>query len=171
MNNKLKNQMASNSKNKHWNKTSSSKYQLMVNDTEVVTLDMISRKKGVIVINGQTFTIHRKSQMSRIFQVLNHKNHLIAEAKPKKWYSSQVIFRYQNREYLIKTRNNPLVEIVMQDLDKQDLLAYGIEMNKTQKNIRVTDNRRQNQDYLPDAILWFLFESIPSADFLEDMLF
>ncbi|HAS47043.1 MAG TPA: hypothetical protein DCS93_41550 [Microscillaceae bacterium] len=155
--------------NKYWKQTTRKVYALLVNEVQVATLQFTKNSQAEIYTQGQKYRLTRKKSWSRSFQVVNEKNHLIIEVTPRKWYSNDLLLRYQHQEYLLRHRNNPLHETVLQDLQKRDILAYGKGVENLKERITVTDHRQGNDvnDHLLDTIVWFAFRSAPELDLLD----
>ncbi|OJJ18647.1 hypothetical protein BKI52_23855 [marine bacterium AO1-C] len=155
--------------NKYWKQITRKEYVLMTNEARVATLHMTKHGQAEIYTNEQQYCIIRKKSWFRSFRVLDAQGNIVAEASPKKWYSESLLFQYQQQVYLIKHRNNPLFEVVLQNLQKQDIIAYGKGIENLKEKIKVTDHRQGSNttDYLPDAIVWFLFQSAPELDVMD----
>ena len=155
--------------NKYWEQTSNKTYKLFINGNQVVTLEKTARQQATIHTRGRKFRIVRKKSWSRSFQILDEQDEVVAQVAPRKWYAETLVLQYQGQEYLLKHRNNPLFETVMQDLQKKDIIAYGKGVENLKEKITVTDHRQLYtvSDYLPDAIVWFLFQSVPDLDPLD----
>lgn len=158
--------------NKNWKQTSENAHIFLLNNKEVAYVDLSDKKNIIIKFNNKQLIIKRKNKYSRLLKVFDDNNILVAQTSSRKWYSNDVILQYEGQTYIMKSRNNPLFEMVLQDLQKQDIISYGVQINDLNQSIKIVDHRQVSKvlSYLPDIILWLFFISTPRMDILEDLL-
>lgn len=155
---------------KHWDIVSQKHHILSVDKKEVISLNFLDRKNMNISLLNDEFSIKRKRSQSYSMQIFDKDNSLIAQTFRKKWYSKNITFQYKTLECIVKTRNNPLFEIVLQDTEKQDILGYKIEVQQGKQIVKITEYQDSVSEYLFDIILWIIFISTPRADTLKEFL-
>jgi len=82
----------------------------------------------------------------------------LAKVYPEKWYSNTSVLEYKGTNYRLQLRNRNLAEYAVMR-DGQDILAYGLFLDKRKTEGRISDAGIKS-DYFFDALLWYLFAPI-----------
>ncbi|CAN5748463.1 hypothetical protein BH10BAC3_BH10BAC3_40940 [soil metagenome] len=95
-------------------------------------------------------------------EVCSKDGRIIAKVYDEKWYANSSILEYNGRRYQLMVRNNPLAEWAIREND-HDLLAYRIYAGNGKVGVKITSSNN-NQDYLLDFLLWYLFVPIATEN-------
>jgi hypothetical protein len=102
-------------------------------------------------------------------EIMDNNKNIILEAKPKAWYANSSIITYNNQEYELIIRNNPLAEYAIIN-DGKEIIAYGLDTNHGKATIRITSTS-DNDNYLFDFLLWYLFNPIARENMSDNLTF
>ncbi len=157
---------------KKWVKTGTSTFSLWYNNEPVGTMDMAVsnfESTATATFGNETFTIKRTGFWKSDLVITGENGQVIATVFTKKWYASSLIVEYDNRNYQLFIRNNPLAEWVLQEGDKE-IIAYGLGIQDGKPCVRITTASVQ-QNFLFDFLLWYLFVPIATEQSADDFVF
>jgi hypothetical protein len=148
---------------KNWQKIDANKYSFSVNDTEMGTMEVILNSidtKAVAKIGADEIIIRRTGFWKNVIELTTQNNEVIAKVYAEKWYANTLILDYKDKNYKIIIRNNPLAEWAITENNK-DLLAYGLNTDNGNGMVTIKiSSAENNQDYILDFLLWYLFVPI-----------
>ena len=148
---------------KKWRKINEGIYTFFVGNEKKGSLCLnIAGGKATATVGSKQFTIRRTGFWQSSLEISDQNERRVARAYPEKWYGNSMVFEYEGRTYQLSIKNNPLAEWSILE-GNQAVLSYGLAVNqgKTVVNIR---SRSGNLDYLPDFLLWYLFEPIATEN-------
>ncbi|CAN5376072.1 hypothetical protein BH11BAC2_BH11BAC2_07090 [soil metagenome] len=159
---------------KKWIKTGKTSYALWDREQEIGTMEIALgtlTRKATATFEGRTIEITKTGFWRNNLEITDPKGEIIAKVYPKKWYAETLSFDYNDSQYKIVYRNNPLAECAL-FVQNQELLAYGINTgNEDGKvNIKIT-NSAKKQDFIFDFILWYLFLPIATENMDDNFTF
>lgn len=153
-------------KQKQWVKQNTSVYQLKEGDTELAQLNV---KSGAVEIKGKVYQIKTNGVFSQTVSLEDQNSLKIVELKPVKWYSQEYSLMYNEVNYILKVRNNPLAEMVIFK-EKEEVLAYGIKQIENSHKIGM-----QIQEFSKSVpielhlVMWYLFYPV-ALENCQDLL-
>ena len=157
---------------RNWKKVNEKKYIFSLGEKKVGELDLSFKsfkRTALLNINEELFTMEQIGFWKSKLHILNAKGIVILKAIPEKWFSNKTKVVYNNIEFQLKVRNNPLAEIVLLQ-NENELLSYGLKPNNGKITIGIQSNQEQ-EDYLFDFLLWFLFMPIAHEQTGDDFIF
>jgi len=157
---------------KVWQKVTEKKYIFSVEAKRIGTLEISNSKwnpSALLDVDGQLFTIEQSGFWKNKLQLVDYKGNLILKMVPKNWFSSTAVVVYQNEYLQLKVRNNPLAEVLLIK-NETELLSYGLKIFEG-KIVTQIKSVEENNDYLLDFLLWFLFRTVAHENFGEDLVF
>lgn len=158
--------------NRNWKKLSEEKYLFYVGEKKIGELEYQTSKwnrSAIINIEGQLYSIQHSGFWKSKLQILNYKSHVVLKAYSEKWFSSQTTLEYKGVKLHLKIRNNPLAEFVITN-ETSELLSYSLETNGGTVVTNII-SLPENDDYLLDFLLWYLFQPIAQENAGENMVF
>lgn len=158
--------------NKKWTKESDSRFIFWIDNQQMGSMEIAQRtgeRKATVQLGNQSLEIRKTGFWKNGFKVTDASGRTIAEAQPEKWYSRRLALTCQGKKYTLVIRNNPLVEWVVQENNK-DVSAYGLDTRNGKASIRIT-SAPGNTDTLLDIILWYLFQPIATEHCADDYIF
>lgn len=158
--------------NRNWKKITQEKYLFLVGEKKIGELELqySKWKRGAIFnIEGQIYTIQHYGFWKDKFQITDYKGHIVLNGYTEKWFSSQTTLEYKNTKLQLKIRNNPLAEFVITN-EESDLLSYSLETNGGTIVTNII-SLPENNDYLLDFLLWYLFQPIAQENAGDNMVF
>jgi hypothetical protein len=157
---------------KEWKKTGNYTYALVVNDRVIGAMERDIKSadhKAIFKTGKEEFTVRRTRIWQTSLEITDSTNSIIAILGPEKWYSSASTLEYKNRKYKLVVRNNPLAEFAILE-HGQTLLAYGLSTGTGRPGVKITNPENQD-DFLFDFLLWYLFLPVISEQAGESMTF
>ncbi|RCR70989.1 hypothetical protein [Larkinella punicea] len=148
---------------KKWHKINEGIYTFFVGNEKKGSLSMnTAGGKATATVGSKQFTIKRTGFWQSSLEISDGDERRVARAYPETWYGNSMVFEYEGRTYQLKIKNNPLAEWSIL-AGKQAVLSYGlaVDQGKTVVTIR---SQPENSDYLPDFLLWYLFEPIATEN-------
>ncbi|MFN3754172.1 hypothetical protein [Flavobacterium sp.] len=158
--------------NRNWKKITEEKYLFLVGEKKIGELELqySKWKRGAIFnIEGQMYTIQHFGFWKDKFQISDYKGNIVLKGYSEKWFSSQTTLEYQNTKLQLKIRNNPLAEFVITN-EVSDWLSYSLEADGA-KIVTKIISLPENNDYLLDFLLWYLFQPIAQENTGDEMVF
>jgi hypothetical protein len=84
------------------------------------------------------------------------------------WYSQKYSIQYNNEDYELNVRNNPLAEVIISKR-KVTCLAYGLDTAKESNKIALRIKEAVEQPLVFHVLLWYLFEPLAKEN-MDDIL-
>ncbi|MEO5775988.1 MAG: hypothetical protein ABIQ27_03730 [Flavobacterium sp.] len=157
---------------RNWQKVNEKKYIFSVGEKKVGELDLSFKRlkrTALLNINGELFSIEQIGFWKNKLRILDAKENCILMATPENWFSNKTKVVYNNIQFQLKVRNNPLAGIVLLQNEKE-LLSYGLKSNNGKIIIEIESNQKQ-EGYLFDFLLWFLFRPVAQEQTGDDFTF
>ena len=161
---------------KKWEKIDNEQYNLIIDDVEIGELILkrnTNNSQAEISMLGKNFKIYRTGFWKNEIEISNAENQIISKIYGEKWYGSSYIIELYDKKLKLIVRNNPLAEWAIFDGDEL-VLAYGLDASKGAVGLKVTqsENNKINEenDYILDFILWYLFIPIAAESSSDDIL-
>lgn len=158
--------------NRNWKKLSEEKYLFYVGEKKIGELEYQTSKwnrSAIINIEGQLYSIQHSGFWKSKLQILNYKSNVVLKAYSEKWFSSQTTIEYKGVKLHLKIRNNPLAEFVITN-EASELLSYSLETNGGTVVTNII-SLPENDDYLLDFLLWYLFQPIAQENAGDNLVF
>lgn len=158
--------------NRNWKKITEQKYLFWVGEKKIGELELRYPKwksGAVFNIEGQIYTIEHFGLWKDKLQVSDYNGNVILKGYSEKWFSNQTTLDYQNTKLQLKIRNNPLAEFVIAN-EVSELLSYSLETNGG-KIVTKIISLPENEDYLLDFLLWYLYQPIAQENAGDNLVF
>ena len=142
---------------KQWIKTQNGIYEFRVNEQPIGIMNIAQatlERKAIVQLQNQSFTIKRTGFWKSSISITDQHEVSVAEIYPTKWYANSYTMDYKGKKYALSARNNPLAEWVISE-DDRELIAYGLQAMDGKIFVKITGS--ETNDYLFDALLWYLF--------------
>lgn len=149
---------------KKWTKIEDAVHTFYVGSTKEATLKLVlnaSDSKAILSMGALNYTFRKVGFWKNTLEIVDDKNGLIGKVYADKWYGNAHVLEYKGREYKIVTRNNPLSELAILQ-DNKLILAYGLDPGEAIR-VKITSSATK-QDYLLDALLWYMFWPIAAEN-------
>ena len=157
---------------RNWQKGNEKKYIFSVGEKKIGELDLSYKRlktTALLNFNRELFTIEQRGFWKNRLQILDAKGNSILTVTHQNWFSNATKMLYNNCEFELKIRNNPLVEIVLTQ-NQKEILSYGLKPNNGKITIAIQSNQ-EKENYLFDFLLWFLFRPIAQEQIGDDFTF
>ncbi|KAA9356907.1 hypothetical protein [Larkinella humicola] len=148
---------------KKWRKINEGIYTFFVGNEKEGSLSMnTAGGKATAIVGSKQFTIRRTGFWQSSLEIFDQDERQVARAYPETWYGNSMVFEYEGRTYQLKIKSNPLAEWSIL-AEKQAVLSYGLTVDQG-KTVVAIHSQAGNLDYLPDFLLWYLFEPIAAEN-------
>lgn len=161
---------------KKWEKINEELYNLIIDDVEIGELKLnrnTNNSQAEISMLGKKFKIYKTGFWKSNLEISDNEENIISKIYGEKWYGSTYIIELYDIKLKLIVRNNPLAEWAIFDGDEL-VLAYGLDASKGTVGLKVTqsENNKINEenDYILDFILWYLFIPIAAESSSDDLL-
>lgn len=157
---------------KEWNTISESQYDFYIDNIKKgeLKIDYNSlSSKASFNLENSIYEMKRVGFWKSKIEIIDNNKNIILEAKPKAWCANSSIITYNNQEYELIIRNNPLAEYAIIN-DGKEIIAYGLDTNNGKATIRITSTS-DNENYLFDFLLWYLFNPIARENMSDNLTF
>lgn len=158
--------------NKKWVKSDNSFFTFWEDTKWIGTMEIAtgtSERKAIVKFENQTILIKKTGFWKSNLEVTDLNEQIIAKVYYEKWYANSFILEYDQKQYKLLVRNNPLAEWALQD-NGSDVLAYGLDTRDGKVCIKITSSAVKS-NYLFDFILWYLFLPIATEQSADDFTF
>lgn len=157
---------------KSWKKISNGNYVFTINNQELARFEIAmgtTERKAVATIGDASFLFEKIGFWKNNIEISSAQGEVLAKVYPKKWYANTLILAYNQQEYDLIIRNNPLAEwaILAQG---REILAYGLHPNNGKVEISIKSIDEQ-VDVLLECLLWYLFLPIATENSGDTFLF
>ena len=150
---------------KKWTKSELTKYFFSIDNIEIGTLEIFSNTldgKAIAKIGDNEFIIKRTGFWKSAIEITDQSDAIIAKVYAEKWYAHTLNLDFKTTKYKVSIRNNPLAEWAIIEGNK-DLLVYGLNIENSNGMVNVKiGSAEDNNDYILDYLLWYLF--VPMAE-------
>lgn len=156
---------------KQWIKTQNGVYEFRVNEQPIGTMNIAQatlERKAIVQLQNQSFTIKRTGFWKSSISITDQQEVAVAEIYPTKWYANSYTMDYNGKKYALSARNNPLAEWVISE-GEIELIAYGLQAMDGKTFVKITGS--ETNDYLFDALLWYLFLPIAMENGGDHLVF
>lgn len=157
---------------KKWVKGEDSVFTLWDNNQQIGTMEIArgtSDRKATALIQDKEFQIKKTGFWKSHLEIAGKNGQIIAKVYSEKWYANSYILEFENKNYKLVVRNNPLAEWTIQEND-HDILSYGLTTDKGKPSVKIT-SKTSGTKYLFDFILWYLFLPIATEQGADDATF
>lgn len=110
--------------------------------------------RAICTIDGRVLNLKRAGHWKSAIGIYDSNVNNIIIAYPDKWYGSTYIVEYENKEYKLIIRNNPLMEYVIFE-NGIEILIYGLVLENEVPRFIVSTSDKSN--YFFDFLVWFMF--------------
>lgn len=146
---------------KKWVKMGEGKYSFIVNDKEEGRLTFQPQtveSKATITLSGKNYLLQRKGFWKSQLELTGDNGQPILKTYYEKWYANSSVLEYSSRKFKLVVRNNPMAEWAILADDKE-WLAYGLTTDNGKVAVKIT-TAAENNDWLFDFLLWYLFAPV-----------
>jgi hypothetical protein len=155
-----------------WDKIDETHYAFSVDQQGIGTLQFFPDSTGgkaLVQMGEQSYQIKRTGFWKNALELTDPEGQCILKVYAEKWYANSYVFYYQQEKYKLKIRNNPLSEWVILKGEKE-WIAYGLHAEgQGEKILSKITSAPENQTFLFDFLLWYLFVPI-AAESMGDQL-
>lgn len=147
---------------KQWVKNTDFNYSFWVDEKKMGEMDIhfnTMAGKAICTIGEKVFNIRRTGFWKSNLEITDSNEAILLKTYPEKWYANTSIVEYENKQYKLIIRNNPLAEYAVTEKGK-DVLAYGLSAENRELTVRISTPG--NPTFIFDFLLWYLF--VPVAD-------
>ncbi len=153
---------------KEWKKNTHDDYTLWDDGKKIG--DMVIKywqtsHKAICTIDGRVLNLKRAGHWKSTIGMFDSKDNTIIAAYPDKLYGNTYNIEYENKEYKLIIRNNPLMEYVIFE-NGVEILIYGLVSENEGLRLIISTSNKSN--YFFDFLLWFMFLPFASANFPQD---
>lgn len=161
---------------KKWNKIDKNNYKLFIDEVEIGLFKLNEKSTNSEVIAsflGKEFKIYRTGFWKSNIEVVDNENNIISKIYNKKWYGSSFVIEFYDKKLNLIIKNNPLIEWSIYNEDDL-ILSYALDTSNKDVGLKITQpvNNKLNEenDYLLDFLLWYLFLPVISENSDEELL-
>jgi hypothetical protein len=157
---------------KIWKTVKQGLYSFEIDGNSIGTLEVIysqNDRKALFTIGNSIYTLKYTGFWNSNFEITDATETKIMTSRIEKWYASATILEYKGKQLRLRIRNNPMAEYVILDEEKE-LLAYGLSTENRKAIVRINTFSDEN-NYLLDFLLWYLFLPIAQENIGDNFLF
>ena len=150
---------------RQWVKKSDFNYTLWLDEREIGKMEIqfnTIASKAICDIDGRILEIKRAGFWKSNLEITDNKGTVILKTYPEKWYANSWVIEFENQNYKLLIRNNPLAEYVITENDK-NILAYGLDSENRELKVRIATS--ENSNVIFDFLLWYLFLPVANENF------
>jgi hypothetical protein len=118
--------------------------------------------RAICTIDGRVLNLKRAGRWKSTIGIYDSNDNTIIAAFPDKLYGNTYNIEYENKEYKLIIRNNPLMEYVIIENGIEILIYSLVQENEGLRFIVSTSNK---SNYFLDFLLWFMFLPFMKANF------
>jgi hypothetical protein len=157
---------------KNWKKIGAGIYSLSKQENRIGSLTIKSNvfeRKATFEIENQVYHIKHIGFWKNNIEIVDAQGYVVLKTETEKWYSNATIIEFEGKKLKLIIRNNPLVEYAILD-GETEILSYGLDVNDGKAVTRIQTDI-QNQSYLLDFYLWYLFVPVAQENMGDDFTF
>lgn len=151
--------------NKRWPFTIGNNYTLWDDEKKIGNMVIKysqTTHRAICTIDGRVLDMKRVGTFKSIIEIYDSNMQTIIVAYPDKLYGNTFNIEFENKEYKLIIRNNPLMEYAITENDK-DILVYGLTTENGTLKFKISTYG--NHSYFFDFLLWFMFFPIVITNF------
>ena len=155
---------------KQWLKHSDHMYSFLNDEKEIGKMELLFNNPGKAncTIAGDSFNVSRTDFWKSSLEFTDSNHAVVLKMYPEKWYANASIIEFENKNYKLIVRNNPLAEYVITE-NGNDILAYGLVIEDKKPKLRIATSG--NHHPVLDFLLWYLFHPVANENFGNSYIF